>query len=69
MGILSILKIVVGLLRCMLLSCGSRVFQIYDINKVARVAGMSPGAFVLGAGDGPRQAVGANCEVSKHGEY
>ena len=37
----------------MLLSCVSRVFQIYDINKVAREAGMSPGAFVLGAGGGP----------------
>ena len=67
MGILYILKLVIGLLRYVVLSCGSRVFQIYDINKVARAAGMSPGAFVLGAGTGPRHAVGANCEVSKHG--
>ena len=66
MGILSILMPVVGLLRCIIVSCVSRTFQIYDINKVARVAGMSPGAFVLGAGAGPLHDTGFNCEVSKH---
>ena len=57
------------LLHCMLLSCGTRVFQIYDINKVAQAAGMSPGAFVLGAGGGPTHILGFNCEVSKHYQY
>ncbi|KAK2153234.1 hypothetical protein NP493_2342g00003 [Ridgeia piscesae] len=37
--------------------------KIYDINKVARVAGMSPGAFVLGAGAGPLHDTGFNCEL------
>ena len=43
----------------------SCVFQIYDINRLAQLAGMPPGSFVFGAGAGPWHVVGVNSEVSE----
>ena len=37
-------------------------FQIYDMKKVAELAGL-PDAFMVGAGAGPYKHVGVNSEV------
>ena len=41
------------------------LLQIYDINKIAELCGMSPGTFVIGAGAGPSHIIGTNSEVSE----
>ncbi|KAI0212199.1 Ester hydrolase C11orf54, partial [Lamellibrachia satsuma] len=37
--------------------------KIYDINRLAQLAGMPPGSFVFGAGAGPWHVVGVNSEL------